>query len=172
MKKIIALSTLSQLGVMIFSLAIGAPQLAFFHLITHALFKACLFICAGNLIHTNHHRQDLRLIGNSSLQMPATSRCILVSNMALCAIPFIAGFFSKDAIIEISLSLNSNILIFLMLSLATGLTALYSIRLTDFVFLAQSRYQPINLNRNTEVMMVKPIVLLRLGAITAGAILA
>lgn len=172
MKKIIALSTLRQLGVMIFSLAIGLPQLAFFHLITHALFKACLFICAGNLIHTNHHSQDLRLIGNSGLQMPATTSCIMVSNIALCAMPFIAGFFSKDAIIEISLSINTNVLIFFILSLATALTALYSIRLTDFVFLDHSRYQTINLNRNTEIIMVKPIILLRVGAITGGAILA
>lgn len=130
LKKIIALSTLSQLGVMITSIALGLPNLAFFHLITHALFKALLFICAGTLIHIHHHSQDLRTVGNLSQQIPLTIRCLLAANMALCGLPFIAGFYSKDIIIELALFNSTNTLILALLLTATALTAAYSIRLS------------------------------------------
>lgn len=127
-KKIIALSTLSQLRVIIIRLAIGAPFLAFFHLITHALFKALLFLAAGSLIHLHSHTQDLRYIGNSSLTSPFISSILIVANTALCGAPFIAGFYSKDLILEFSLFSPINFLFLTIFFIATGLTARYSTR--------------------------------------------
>jgi NADH-ubiquinone oxidoreductase chain 5 len=129
LKKIIALSTLSQLGVIIAAIGINFPILAFFHLLTHALFKALLFICAGSLIHHHHHTQDLRQIGNIFPQMPLTTSCLLTANIALCGIPFITGFYSKDLILEFSLFHPINYTIILIFFIATILTAAYSARI-------------------------------------------
>jgi len=100
-KKVVALSTLSQLGVIIFSIGLDFPILAFFHLITHALFKALLFICVGVLINRHIHCQDLRMMGNLVNQVPATISCLNIANFALCGLPFLSGFYSKDLIIEV-----------------------------------------------------------------------
>lgn len=128
-KKIIALSTLSQLGVIILALSIGLPKLAFFHLITHALFKALLFICAGSIIHFHHHGQDLRTIGNLTTQLPFTITTLLIANISLCAMPFLAGFYSKDLILETALFSNTNLLFVALLFLATAFTSAYSLRI-------------------------------------------
>lgn len=127
-KKIIALSTLRQLSVMIISLAIGAPFIAFFHLITHALFKALLFLAAGRLIHLHSHTQDLRYMGNIQSASPLISSIVIISNTALCGAPFIAGFYSKDLILEFSLYSPNNIFFVIIFFVATGLTAAYSTR--------------------------------------------
>ena len=83
-------------------LAIGYPNLAFFHLITHALFKALLFICAGSIIHFHDHGQDLRTVGGLTNQLPLTIASLLIANLSLCGIPFLAGFYSKDLILELA----------------------------------------------------------------------
>ncbi|XP_049848007.1 NADH-ubiquinone oxidoreductase chain 5-like [Schistocerca gregaria] len=100
LKKIIAPSTLRQLGLIIRILAIGYPKLAFFHLLAHALFKALLFICAGSIIHNLKDSQDIRFIGSIVNFIPLTSVCFNVSSLSLCGIPFLAGFYSKDLILE------------------------------------------------------------------------
>jgi len=130
LKKIIALSTLSQLGVIIFSIGICLPILGYFHLVTHAIFKALLFVCAGFLIHYHSHSQDLRYMGNLCNQIPLTISCIVRANLALCAFPFLAGFYSKDLIIEISIYSGFNFIIFLLVGVATGITVSYSVRLS------------------------------------------
>lgn len=168
-KKIVALSTLSQLGVIMFSLALSLPELALLHLLTHALFKATLFLCAGTLIHTLIHNQDLRLIGNRSSSLPLTASCTIIANAALCAIPFISGFYSKDAIIESALASSINSLIILMLILATLLTVIYSARLTIFVFSSPSFSQSRSTNSNKENLLITPTITLRLGAIVGGS---
>jgi NADH-ubiquinone oxidoreductase chain 5 len=127
-KKIIALSTLSQLGVMIASLGMANQKLALFHLLTHAIFKALLFVCAGTIIHFNHHTQDLRHMGNISHQIPITTSCLMVANLALCGRPFLRGFYSKDLIIESLLFTPTNTVILIIFVLATALTTAYSIR--------------------------------------------
>ena len=108
LKKVIALSTLRQLGVIIARLGLGAPNLAFFHLITHALFKALLFICAGAIIHFSYHRQDLRNVGNLAPQLPITISALLIANISLCGLPFLSGFYSKDLILETSIFIPTN----------------------------------------------------------------
>jgi len=128
-KKIIALSTLRQLGVIIISLALGLPDLTFFHLLTHAIFKALLFIRAGSLLHLINHTQDLRSFGNLSLQLPLISSTILISNLALSGFPFLAGFYSKDQILELIIETSPSSLILFIAIGATALTAAYSTRL-------------------------------------------
>lgn len=133
MKKVIALSTLRQLGVIMFSLARGLPVLAFFHLLSHALFKALLFIAAGALIHLFFHVQDLRTLGNLRVQVPIISAAILAANLALMGFPFLAGFYSKDVILEQIIEVScSRVLVFMGLG-ATILTAVYSVRLITMV---------------------------------------
>nr|YP_010946512.1 NADH dehydrogenase subunit 5 [Episymploce cheni]WGO57230.1 NADH dehydrogenase subunit 5 [Episymploce cheni] len=129
LKKIIALSTLSQLGLMMSILSMGFANLAFFHLLTHALFKALLFMCAGVVIHSMSDSQDIRFMGNLSFQMPLTSSCLMVSNFALCGMPFLAGFYSKDLILEMVSLSYMNIFGFFLFYFSTGLTVCYSLRL-------------------------------------------
>nr|YP_010165778.1 NADH dehydrogenase subunit 5 [Nemoura meniscata]QRR29791.1 NADH dehydrogenase subunit 5 [Nemoura meniscata] len=132
LKKIIALSTLSQLGLMMSILAMGFPKLAFFHLLTHALFKALLFMCAGAIIHNMKDSQDIRFMGGLVMQMPLTSSCFNLSNLALCGTPFLAGFYSKDLILEIASLSCMNIFSFILYFFSTGLTVCYSLRLVYY----------------------------------------
>nr|YP_009490593.1 NADH dehydrogenase subunit 5 [Taeniopteryx ugola]AWH98602.1 NADH dehydrogenase subunit 5 [Taeniopteryx ugola] len=132
LKKIIALSTLSQLGLMMSILAMGFPKLAFFHLLTHALFKALLFMCAGAIIHNMKDSQDIRYMGGLVIQMPLTSSCFNLSNLALCGTPFLAGFYSKDLILEVVSLSYMNYFSFLLYFLSTGLTVCYSLRLVYY----------------------------------------
>merc|ERR1712090_16135 len=99
-KKIIALSTLSQLGIIILILGIGNPILSFFHLLSHAFFKAILFICAGIIIHNIKDYQDIRKIGIRYNNINFCISIILIANIRLCGLPFLRGFYSKDLIIE------------------------------------------------------------------------
>lgn len=170
-KKIIALSTLSQLGVIIIRIGLNFPSLAFFHLLTHALFKALLFLCAGNIIHIHHHSQDLRFIGNLTTQIPLTSSCLLIANIALCGRPFLAGFYSKDIIIESTLYFSNNFIIIFILILATALTAAYSIRIIVSVIWGPISSLPLQYTSDEDINITTPIINLCLGAITAGAII-
>nr|YP_010946759.1 NADH dehydrogenase subunit 5 [Pseudophoraspis kabakovi]WGO57516.1 NADH dehydrogenase subunit 5 [Pseudophoraspis kabakovi] len=129
LKSIIALSTLSQLGLMMSIMSLGYMNLAFFHLLTHALFKALLFMCAGVIIHSMKDSQDIRYMGNLSFQMPLTSSCLMISNFALCGMPFLAGFYSKDLILEMVSLSYLNMFGFFLFYLSTGLTVCYSFRL-------------------------------------------
>lgn len=167
-KKIIALSTLSQLGIIIARLGLNFPNLAYFHIATHALFKALLFICAGTLIRYHSHRQDLRWIGNLSTQAPIASSCILTANIALCGFPYIAGFYSKDLILEASIFSSSNIIILALIFFAVGLTSFYSLRFIYVVIWGPrnrvSLKQIYELNSTT-----KPILILSIFSTIMGA---
>lgn len=132
LKKIIALSTLSQLGLIISILSIGFYKLAFFHLLTHALFKALLFICAGVIIHNTKNAQDIRFIGRLSIRIPLTCSCFNIANLALCGIPFLAGFYSKDLILEVVMLSYINFFSFFLFFFSTGLTVCYSFRLVYY----------------------------------------
>lgn len=132
LKKIIALSTLSQLGLIISILSIGYYKLAFFHLLTHALFKALLFICAGVIIHNTKNAQDIRFIGGLSIRIPLTCSCFNIANLALCGMPFLAGFYSKDLILETVMLSYMNFFSFFLFFFSTGLTVCYSFRLVYY----------------------------------------
>nr|YP_010462925.1 NADH dehydrogenase subunit 5 [Epeorus unispinosus]UUJ36778.1 NADH dehydrogenase subunit 5 [Epeorus unispinosus] len=132
LKKIIALSTLSQLGLMMSVLSLGFYKLAYFHLLTHALFKALLFMCAGAIIHNMKDSQDIRGMGGLVSQMPATAACLNVANLALCGMPFLAGFYSKDLILEMATLSYLNGVSFFLFFFSTGLTMCYSLRLVYY----------------------------------------
>nr|ADZ56268.1 NADH dehydrogenase subunit 5 [Bryodema luctuosum luctuosum] len=129
LKKIIALSTLSQLVLMMSILAVGYPKLAFFHLLTHALFKALLFMCAGSMTHNLSDTHVIRFMGSIVYFMLLTSVCFNVSSLSLCVLPFLAGFYSKDLILELVCLSWVNVLIFFLYFFSTGFTAAYSYRL-------------------------------------------
>lgn len=130
LKKVIALSTLRQLGVMLLRYSLGRVALTLFHLFTHALFKALLFLCAGIIIHSSGGVQDLRLLGIGAQQLPITRSCLNVANLSLCGMPFLRGFYSKDLILELSLGRSTSFLILALILVATGATAAYSVRLS------------------------------------------
>lgn len=132
LKKIIALSTLSQLGLIIRTLCLGITYFAFFHLLTHALFKSLLFICAGYIIHGIKDSQDIRFIGCLIKQSPLLSIYFNISNLSLCGLPFLAGFYSKDLILENILIFNVNWLIFFLYFFSTAFTVIYTFRLVYF----------------------------------------
>ncbi len=169
LKKIIALSTLSQLGVIIARISLNLPNLAFFHLITHAIFKALLFVCAGSLIHLHHHSQDLRQIGNTTNQIPLTISCLLAANIALCGLPFIAGFYSKDIIIEICIFNQTNWIIIFIFILATIITAAYSMRLLSTALISNNISLPIQYISDNNNSNTTPILFLTIGAIIGGS---
>uniref|UniRef100_A0AAU7E5R4 NADH-ubiquinone oxidoreductase chain 5 n=1 Tax=Unilepidotricha sp. 1 SJR-2024a TaxID=3158271 RepID=A0AAU7E5R4_9NEOP len=133
LKKIIAFSTLSQLGLMMSILSMNLYDLAFFHLLTHAMFKALLFMCAGVVIHMMNNTQDIRFMGGISNFIPYISLFLIISNLALCGIPFLAGFYSKDLILEMSCLSNLNFVSFLLFYISTGLTMCYTIRLLFYL---------------------------------------
>lgn len=127
-KKIIALSTLSQLGVIFFCLGISRAFLSFFHLISHAYFKAMLFMAAGAIIHGVKDYQDLRKMGSLRSNFKVILSVMLISNVRLCGLPFMSGFYSKDIIIEIFMMRGGDALNIVLLFLGTILTVAYSCR--------------------------------------------
>nr|YP_010895321.1 NADH dehydrogenase subunit 5 [Victoriana melanorrhina]WJW73912.1 NADH dehydrogenase subunit 5 [Victoriana melanorrhina] len=171
LKKIIALSTLSQLGLMMMILSMGYYKLAFFHLLTHALFKALLFMCAGAIIHNMNNSQDLRLMGGLSLFMPLTSSCFNVANLALCGMPFLAGFYSKDLILEI-VSLNMvNLFIYYLFFFSTGLTVCYSLRLVYYSMTGSMNCSSLNVLNDESWVMLKGMLGLVFMSIIGGSML-
>nr|APX40012.1 NADH dehydrogenase subunit 5 [Lachnaia pubescens] len=140
LKKIIALSTLSQLGLMMSILALGDYKLAFFHLLTHALFKALLFMCAGGIIHSFGDMQDIRYLGGLVNQMPYVVTLFNVCNFSLCGLPFMSGFYSKDLVVEVLSMGYSNMFIYFIFYISVGLTVSYSARLSYYSLLGNYNY--------------------------------
>jgi NADH-ubiquinone oxidoreductase chain 5 len=171
LKKIIALSTLSQLGLIIRILAIGFPKLAFFHLLTHALFKALLFICAGSIIHRIKNSQDIRDIGSLINFIPYTTSCLNVANLALCGLPFLAGFYSKDLILEIVLLSSINLISFFLYFFSTGLTVCYSFRLAYYSLTRNFNQGSLNYINDERIIISKRILGLLVIAIFGGSLL-
>lgn len=171
LKKIIALSTLSQLGLIIRILSIGFYKLAFFHLLTHALFKALLFICAGAIIHNINNSQDIRLIGGLRIHIPLTSACLNVANLALCGMPFLAGFYSKDIILEVVSLRYINIFSFFLYFFSTGLTVCYSFRLVYYSITGDLNCGSLNILNDEGWVILKGILGLLFIRIIGGRIL-
>nr|YP_009131233.1 NADH dehydrogenase subunit 5 [Cryptochiton stelleri]AIA77082.1 NADH dehydrogenase subunit 5 [Cryptochiton stelleri] len=171
LKKIIALSTLSQLGVMMFSVSLGLFSLALFHLFTHAMFKALLFMCAGNIIHSHNNNQDIRKMSHLWTQMPISSTCFNVANLALCGFPFMAGFYSKDLIIEMMMFNQANTLICMNMLMATWLTASYSVRLSMAIFWSKMTQSMVISTSDEDNSVISSLTFLTSGAILGGAVL-
>nr|YP_009730013.1 NADH dehydrogenase subunit 5 [Tagasta indica]YP_010892334.1 NADH dehydrogenase subunit 5 [Tagasta tonkinensis]QHX99918.1 NADH dehydrogenase subunit 5 [Tagasta indica]WJO90067.1 NADH dehydrogenase subunit 5 [Tagasta tonkinensis] len=161
LKKIIALSTLSQLGLMMGILSMGFYSVAFFHLLVHALFKALLFMCAGSMIHNLKDCQDIRFMGSVVFFMPLTSVCFNVSSLSLCGLPFLSGYYSSDLILELVCFDWINFLIFFLYFFSTGLTASYSFRLYYFSMCGYNNYYSCYyFNDNNYYISVSMIMLL------------
>nr|YP_010952626.1 NADH dehydrogenase subunit 5 [Sphinx ligustri]WMQ52972.1 NADH dehydrogenase subunit 5 [Sphinx ligustri] len=171
LKKIIALSTLSQLGLMMSILSMGFPDLAFFHLLSHAMFKALLFMCAGVIIHMMNDIQDIRYMGGVSMYLPMTSLCLNISNMALCGIPFLAGFYSKDLILEMVSFSNLNLFVFFFYYISTGLTMFYTIRLLMYMMINDYNLLSIYNLYDEDYVMLKSMMVLLFMSIISGSLL-
>nr|YP_011017362.1 NADH dehydrogenase subunit 5 [Amblyomma tigrinum]WQF69025.1 NADH dehydrogenase subunit 5 [Amblyomma tigrinum] len=135
MKKIIAFSTLSQLSMMMISLSIGMMEIAFFHLILHAIFKSMLFLCAGLIIHYMNGVQDIRMLGNFFNFSPLISSCMLISILSLIGFPFIGGFYSKDMIVEFFFFKMNNFMMLFMFVMGIMFTFLYCFRMIYILYL-------------------------------------
>nr|YP_010713099.1 NADH dehydrogenase subunit 5 [Meromyza saltatrix]WDA93965.1 NADH dehydrogenase subunit 5 [Meromyza saltatrix] len=171
LKKIIALSTLSQLGLMMSILSMGFYKLAFFHLLTHALFKALLFMCAGSIIHNMNNFQDIRYMGSLMSFMPLTSSCFNIANLALCGMPFLAGFYSKDMILEVVSLSYINYFSFFLYFISTGLTVSYSFRLVYYTMTDDLNCGPLNMLNDEGWIMLKGMFGLLIMSIVGGSML-
>lgn len=163
-KKVLAYSTISQLGYMIMALGVGAYQFAFFHLVTHAFFKAALFLGSGSVIHAMHHEQDIRYMGGLRKKMPLTYWTFVISSLAIAGIPLTSGFLSKDGILASSLAfanLTGHWLFPITGFLVALLTAFYMFRLIIITFHGEPKdHHKFEHAHESPFVMVMPLVVL------------
>nr|YP_009370182.1 NADH dehydrogenase subunit 5 [Haemaphysalis concinna]ARO89820.1 NADH dehydrogenase subunit 5 [Haemaphysalis concinna]UNO53970.1 NADH dehydrogenase subunit 5 [Haemaphysalis concinna] len=166
-KKIIAFSTLSQLSMMMIITSLNMSELAFFHLVMHAIFKSMLFLCAGLIIHFMNGNQDIRMLGNFFKVSPVVSSCMFISILSLMGYPFIGGFYSKDLILEFFFLKINNLMLLIMFMVSIIFTFMYCIRLLYFMMLKGI----LSLNFymiNMDFKMVLPIYVLTLFLLISG----
>lgn len=163
-KKVLAYSTVSQLGYMVMAMGVGAYGFAFFHLVTHAFFKACLFLGSGSVIHSMHHEQDIRKMGGLRKKMPVTYATFLISTLAISGIPFTSGFMSKDGILAGTLAfakLTGHWSIPVIGFLVALMTAFYMFRLVIITFHGQPRdHHKYEHAHESPFVMAMPLVVL------------
>jgi len=167
-KRILAYSTLSQLGYMIMAIGLAAPGAAMFHLFTHAFFKALLFLGAGAIIHALHHEQDIWRMGGLSKPMRLTFATFAIGTLALTGCPFLSGFYSKDAILIAAFQSKGSVLLFPLALLTAVLTAFYMTRLVVVAFLGRPRTASAEHGHDGPLRMTGPLVVLALLSVVAG----
>ncbi|MBI3886037.1 MAG: NADH-quinone oxidoreductase subunit L [Opitutae bacterium] len=168
-KRVLAFSTVSQLGYMMLALGVGSWVAAIFHLLTHAFFKALLFLGAGSVIHAAHHEQDMRSLGGLRGPMKTTFATFAIGMMALAGVPFLfSGFWSKEAILHAALEWDVSILPLIMGLAAVVLTAFYMTRLVAEVFFGKARSHAAEHAHESPATMTIPLVILAACAIALG----
>src|SRR5881392_1707053 len=165
-KRILAYSTLSQLGYMVMAVGLASSEAAMFHLFTHAFFKALLFLAAGSVIVMLHHEQNIWKMGGLSKKLPITFASFLVGALALIGCPPFSGFFSKDAIL--ALAYERNMPIFVVGLLTAFLTAFYVIRLLVIIFFGKPRSEIARGSHESPPIMTVPLIVLALFATLGG----
>ncbi len=173
-KKVVAYSTLSQLGYMTVALGASAYSLAMFHLITHAFFKALLFLAAGSVIIGMHHEQDIRKMGGLWKYMPITWFVSLIGTLSLVGFPFLSGFYSKDLIIlAVGVSkLEVASFIHIILEVGVFITAFYSFRMFFLVFHGKERFDSSHHKpKESSLVVTLPLILLAVPSVFLGAII-
>jgi NADH-quinone oxidoreductase subunit L len=168
-KRILAYSTLSQLGYMVMAVGLHSPQSAMFHLTTHAAFKALLFLGAGSVIYACHHEQNIWKMGGLSDAMPRTWWTFRWGTLALCGVWPFAGFFSKDAILAAALE-HKNIPLFVLGVFVAGLTTFYMSRLVLVAFCGNARSEEASHAHESAGVMTWPLVVLAVPTLLAGAV--
>nr|AID18702.1 NADH dehydrogenase subunit 5 [Rhipicephalus microplus] len=158
LKKIIAFSTLSQLSIMMLTLALGLTSLSFFHLIVHAIFKSMLFLCAGFIIHNLMGNQDIRFLSNFFKFSPTILSCMIIGMLSLMGFPFIGGFYSKDIIMEFFFK-SQNMIEMILFIIGILFTFLYNMRLSYMILLKGTTNVSLLMN-NLNVFMKYPILIL------------
>lgn len=171
LKKIIALSTLRQLGLIMIILRIGQRMVAFYHLLTHAIFKSLLFICAGVIIHSIFNNQDIRSMGNLNDLIPFTIISFYLSRLALCGFPFLAGFYSKDYIIEIVYRGQVNVFLQVLLLMSLIFTVSYSVRLFYYLFYNKIKFFNVYFNMKEVSLINFSIIILIVFRVVIGSLL-
>lgn len=171
-KRVIAYSTCSQLGYMFFALGVGAYPAAIFHLMTHAFFKSLLFLGAGSVIHGMDDEQDMRKMGGLFSKMKVTAVLMWIGSLALAGVPFFAGFYSKDIILESAFAAHTGLGIYAYWAgiAAALMTAFYSWRLLFLTFHGRTRADDHTFDHAHESppVMIAPLVVLALGAVFSG----
>src|SRR4051812_44649050 len=165
-KRILAYSTLSQLGYMIMAVGLASGEAAMFHLFTHAFFKALLFLCAGSIIVMLHHEQNIWKMGGLAGRLGITFLTFMVGTFALIGLPPFSGFFSKDAIL--ALAYEKNPAIFAVALFTAFLTAFYMLRLVVVVFFGKPRSDQARKGLEAPWVMIGPLILLAIPAFAAG----
>jgi NADH-quinone oxidoreductase subunit L len=171
LKRVLAYSTVSQLGYMMLALGVGSWVAAIFHLLMHAFFKALLFLGAGSVIHAAHHEQDMRRLGGIGRRMKVTFATFVVGSMALAGVPFLfSGFWSKEAILHAAHAWPVSTLPLIAGLMAVGLTAFYMTRLVAEVFFGSARSDAAEHAQENSAVMTGPLVILGVGALLLGFI--
>lgn len=168
-KKVLAYSTISQLGFMFLAVGVGAFQVAIFHLMTHAFFKALLFLSAGAIIHGCHGQQDMNRMGGLASYFPVTYKMMLIGAAAITGLPLFSGFFSKDAILFAAASgQNGNFILFALGLSSACLTACYMFRFMKMIFWSEPRFDTHHKPHEASTFMTFPLLVLGLLSIFGG----
>jgi NADH-quinone oxidoreductase subunit L len=165
-KRILAYSTLSQLGYMVMAVGLAAPSPAMFHLTTHAFFKALLFLGAGSVIMMAHHEQDIWKMGGLRAKMPVTFWTFLIATLALCGVPPFSGFYSKDEILARAYEHNTPL--FILATFVAFLTTLYMFRLMFVAFFGKPRSEAAEHAHESPTVMTGPLLALAVPSVIAG----